>query len=285
MLRRTALALAKRLPLPLALRVAGIVSLRMRPLPRALALAREDLGLEGEALVRWCQRAAWGAMAERFLLHKLQASPRGEREVQALFDPVDWTPLERALAAARGVLIAGGHIGPLGITVHLLVRHQRDILIFTRANDVPPIGPANRLLVESEETRRVSLAIARRRLREGGVVFLAPDARFGIVEVHEAAGLSGSIGRGGAVLARASGAVTLPAAVVWQDHRLRLAFGEPISPAADLAPPAWEAAWIASYLAWLVGLLRGPAENVSLHWGLLGRHRMFNVLPPPRTTS
>lgn len=227
--------------------------------------AREALGLQGRGLRRWLRRAWWGkeaGLAVDDCLTGMRAP-----EVWRRLLPVDWTPIDRVSGDGRGLILAGAHLGPPGVAARLVGERLPETLFLV--DRLWADAPERSLrTVEHAEPRAWSLAEAHLHLRRGGIVYLAADGCGGEQRVPRSfLGRSIRLGTGAAVLARMSGARSLPITALWEGTRIRIECGAPIAPSATDAV-AWQGEWIDAFLAWLAGKFAGPAENLRLSGGL-----------------
>lgn len=226
--------------------------------------ARDVLELEGGALERWSRRAWWGRDASHALRLRLD-DPARSAEAEALVQPVDWSPLERALAAGRGVLLVAAHVGPSQAAAQCVARRCPNAL-FLFWNPHPGVAADARLLA-STESRRWALAEAALRLRDGGVVFWTADEGRALRPLEvEAFGRPVRLSRAGAALARATGATTLPIAAIWEGSRIRLVLGDRFEPMSD-APAEWDRQWLSAYARFVESVVEGRPENLRLGVG------------------
>jgi hypothetical protein len=227
--------------------------------------AVEGLGLRGAALRTWVRRAWWGREASFGIGLRLH---RGDaREVEKRVLPVDWSRVDEALARGRGLVLISGHVGPHGVAAHVVAKRFPEALFLFEQEARGPRGLDVRG-VEDAGTRASSLTEAHLHLRRGGIVFVVADGRHGDrFVIRSFLGRPVRMGIGAAVLARLSGAPSIPTAALWQGDRLRIEFAPPIAPRTADAE-AWQMEWMDMYLVWLEGHLRGPAENLRLMGGL-----------------
>lgn len=252
---------AARLPLAVAHRLYRSVAPLARVPPAVDAIGRDGLRLDGPALRRWQRRAWWGSALSRTVKDRLA---RGDdRGVARALRAVDWSRLDAALAAGRGVVVAGAHVGVGGVVPWALSRRCADLLCLIGVGDDTP----HHLTVHdvrSDATRATALAAARLTLRRGGVVYLPADGEHGATyDERVLCGRRVRIGAGAPTLARLCRTPTLPACALWDGGRIRLELGPAIAPDSG-APDAWKAEWLTAYYAWLSAHLSGAGENVQL---------------------
>lgn len=255
-------------------RLARVIDPERLPAARAAA---DALGLRGDERRRFGQRVWAGNKRSDVLWTRLARDP-GTLARLVVDTPV--APIARLLAERRGLILAAVHHGPVRVAAMSVRRLYPDTLfvveesrLFPAHARVPPLG--------DERERAAALVEARRHLRAGGVVYLAPDGHAGRHELTlPVRGGTVALQRGAATLARLSGAPALPITAAWTDEGVRVLHGEPIAPprtAQDEA--AWLGAWLACVDGWLAAL---PAENLRLYGSLWERWR---TAPPAAATK
>jgi hypothetical protein len=78
------------------------------------------------------------------------------------------------------------------------------------------------------------------------------------------------IGRGAALLARMTGATSVPIAAGWRGRRIGIDVGEPLRPRAS-APDAWEREWLTSYVTTTDAWTTRTPENLPARGSLYER--------------
>jgi hypothetical protein len=252
---------AARLPLAVALGLYRSVAPLARVPPAVRAIGRDGLHLDGSALRRWQQRAWWGSALSRTVKDRLA---RGDDSgVARVLRPVDWTPLDAALARGRGVLVVGAHVGLGGVVPWALSRRCPDLLcLIGIGDDTPHHLKVHDIL--SDTARATALADARLTLRRGGVVYLPADGPHGgAYDERVLLGRRIRIGAGAPALARLCQTPTVPACALWDGGHIRVALAPAIAPQST-APDAWRSEWLNAYYAWLSAHLAGAGENLQL---------------------
>ena len=103
---------------------------------------------------------------------------RRPHEVNALVRGVELAQVDRALAEGRGVMLAAAHHGPLQVGITFIRARYREALFLLR--EPRRLRGANVLDVGDGANRAAALVEARRHLRRGGLVYVAPDGVSGI---------------------------------------------------------------------------------------------------------
>src|SRR6185436_850031 len=92
-------------------------------------------------------------------------------EVDAITEPTDWTPVDRAREHGRGVILATAHIGPKGVLERAIRGRYPSAMFLARERaTVADASPAE-LAVSDPAARQFSLAEINTRLRAGGIAF------------------------------------------------------------------------------------------------------------------
>ncbi len=264
-LRHRLVAASTALPLPLGRAALALLSRGVAParLPTALAAATA-FGLTGPARARFCRRVWLGNKLNELVYARLARDP------SRLADLVDLAALD-ALGSPRGLVFASTHLGPNYVAAAAVHARLPETLFLLGHPGLGPRG-ARTLAVDTEHERAAALLVARRHLRAGGSVYIAPDGTAGPLD-HEVPLRGGVVpmSRGAAALARLAHAHALPIMVGWCDGHLRFITGPPIPPA-----PSAEAdtAWLATYLAQVDRWCRElPPENLRLYGSIYAHWR------------
>jgi len=227
-------------------------------------LAVEGLGLEDRALVHWQRRAWWGSAASRDIKDRLAVGR--DAGLDRMLLPIDWSPLETALALGRGAIAVGGHFGPGNVVPWAIARRFPDALcLLAVGRAMPPRFRVHDLGVP--DSRATALMAARAVLRRGGVVYVSADGKLGgACSERNLLGLRVRVGAGAPLLGRLCGAPAVPACALWEGTRIRVELAPSIQPGVE-DPTAWQDAWLEAYYRWIDGHLRGPAENLQIDGG------------------
>lgn len=230
-------------------------------LPAAQAAA-DAFGLHGAARRTLCQRAWWGAKAAEVIEARLRRHPA---DVLGGVAGADLGPVERALALKKGVLLAGAHLGPDRVAA-TVVRDRFPEALFLLNEPWRGPGSARLLRVDDDADRGGALVEARRHLRAGGLVYLAPDGISGPLDVRVPLG-GGHVpmGQGAPALARLAAVPAFPIVAAWVGGRIQILVGDVLAPA-----PAED--WLAEYVRqldrWSSEL---PPENLRLYGSIYAR--------------
>ena len=230
-------------------------------LPAAQAAA-DAFGLRGAARTTLCRRAWWGAKAAEVIESRLRRRPA---DVLGALAAADLGAIDRARQSGRGVLLAGAHLGPDRVAATVVRDRFPDALFLLNEPWRGP-GSANLLRVDEDANRGAALVEARRHLRRGGLVYLAPDGISGPLDVRvPLRGGHVPMGQGAAALARLASAPAFPVVAAWVDRRIRILVGDALAPA-----PAED--WLAEYVRqldrWSSDL---PPENLRLYGSIYAR--------------
>ncbi len=268
-LRNHMLDVAAELPLAWSERALWRLAARVdvRPLHTAQRVA-DAYGLDDAARERWCRRAWWGAKMGEVLWRRVERRPH---EVNALVRGVELAQVDRALGEGRGVMLAAAHHGPLQVGITFIRARYREALFLLR--EPRRLRGANVLDVGDGANRAAALVEARRHLRRGGLVYVAPDGVSGIASgAMVSLPLRGGVvamARGTATLARLAGVATIPMTAAWRDGHIVVTSGAEMPAPRDAAA---ERDWLATYLAQVDDWTRSlPPENVRLYGSIFER--------------
>ncbi len=231
----------------------------------------EVLGVAPDARAAFCRRMWSGNKAAELVRQRLRRAPE---LVTTMLVHSNSAALDAAVAAGRGVILASVHLGPVQVAATWVWRRHPDTLFLVREPGVLPRG-ATALSIDEGTDRGAALLEARRHLRRGGVVYMAPDGISGALDVAlPVRGGTVLMSRGAAALARLSGSPTLAIAAAWR-ARKDVAMDLLIEPlATPEVPPgdAWDHAWLAAYLACVDAWSGSLApENLRIFGGLYER--------------
>lgn len=182
---------------------------------------REGAGQWNE---QWYRTAWWGYYAAR-ILYRYVISGKIE-EVSSIVATPDLTPIHQALAAGRGVILLGNHLGPYP-AIDTLSTKFPELNIVTLTSNKARQGPG-KLHVTTPEEQKMSLVKSLLHLRKGGIVKIATDGRVvGDSKLFfRFMGKRVRMANGAGELAVLSGAETLWCSATWaavDQLRLRLA--------------------------------------------------------------
>lgn len=233
---------------------------RIKPDPRHLAYARHVLRVPETELAAWHAQAWWGHHAALACRNRL-VTPKREREVINLVDPVDWRPLDTLLAQGRGVILAQAHSGVphiLGALLSLAGRPPARITAWRRFQH-PGIAAAR---TGNRPSYTLPYLQSFMHLRAGGIVAAAPDGPVWQQAVEERfCGHPCRVSLGLAALARLTGAPAIPCIALWKRHRIRIEFGEPMLPGAR-HDGSEDRTWTRKYLDWLECMVKANPRAV-----------------------
>ncbi|HEX7927285.1 MAG TPA: hypothetical protein VF678_06825, partial [bacterium] len=238
-------------PLPVtgAFAVFKLAARSRRPWPSYMAYGREVIGVPPAQLRQWYLDSWWGTQANAAVHNRLQF-PEREAEVMRLVEPVDWAPLDAALARGRGVLVAVSHWGvPRVLSVLLAQRGitPQRVAYWTRYS--PETTDFSHRGTPGGYTRAYLQGF--QHLRNGGVVIISPDGPLFRESIEERFfNRPCQVSLAGAALARITGAVTFHQMAVWEGTRIRLQFDGPWLPE-DGDANAVDRRWMRRYLDWL----------------------------------
>lgn len=256
------------LPTRLFLRLLSLLSLFAPRILRLKPNVRAQLKLNAAEEARFYRRLYRGYYFNEII--KYYMTQKRFDKFEPLYHQPDLESLDAAIRAhttlGRGVLLAFAHIGPKWAGTHLLKKMGYDAVIITWN----PILLPN-IHREAVHRGEATLADVNRhlflqsyaRLRNGGVVYAAPDGMKGASNhTCEFLGETITLNTELAILAKKTGAASLPFAVVWQGSTLRVHTGTVF----EIAPsaPNWEERWLEQYMQWITPFL---LEDPS-HWRL-----------------
>ena len=262
-----ALRLNMALPLRMNLRVLAMTQLGWVPAKDILPFARNALGIEKGQEAPWYTKARWGHYAFRLMYHYIDNGRVDQ--VRDLIDPVDWSPVTKAMDEGKGVTLAGAHLSVTPL-MHLAVFQSSGlpVLGLTSVAAVAQHNP-NILDVSGETTRRTALVRAHAHLRDGKVTMAAPDGRSGTQFLTMPfLGQQIRMYRGYGELARMSGSVSFYCDARWDGLdkvRMKLL---PIQPDENLEDEAWCDQWYRIYLDYLEDTLKTGPANLGFSHGI-----------------
>lgn len=231
------------------------------PKAALLPFARDSLGISPENENNWYLAAWWGFHACRLLAWC--RSNRGKEELFGLLEPADWTPLDRALEAGKGVILAASHLGP-GFLPGMAVKHAGYSTLEISGAE----GGKDIISTHSDENRKQSLAKALLHLRRNNVIVAAPDGRVGnrhysVHFLHQDVRIYTGIGE----LARLSGAMTCWISASWTGpDRVRLHISPMEAPEGH--GDEWMKQWYLAYLHQLARQIRNSPADLGFRFGL-----------------
>jgi hypothetical protein len=138
--------------------------------------SRQSLGVRPEHEDAWYRSAWWGFYAAR-LIAKYRVEKRFEEILDLVEEPVDWTPIEHALAEGKGVMLANAHLGT-GHLAAIVAKHANFSLLEISGHG-NALGREGSVAVRTDAGRKASLAQCLMHLRRKNVTLAAPDGRFG----------------------------------------------------------------------------------------------------------
>jgi hypothetical protein len=235
------------------------------PSKALLPFARHSLRIPPDRENDWYLRAWWGWYATRILGKYIRTG--AVDEALGLLEPVDWTPLERALESGKGVVLATNHLGPCIAVAHIAVKRAGYPSLVLSANaDAEEDGDIS---VHSVANRKQSLAKALLHLRRNKIVVAAADGRHGDKFVitnflNQRIKIFTGIGE----LVRLSGAASCWLSASWTGtDRIRLGIAPMENPAAE--GDEWLRQWYRAYLIRLARQMRNSPADLGFRGGLL----------------
>jgi lauroyl/myristoyl acyltransferase len=239
---------------------------RIEPEGPFLAWGRQALNLSADEERSWFSRAWWGFHARNLVWNAIQQN-RVE-EVMNLVEPPDVSQLEHAFAQGRGAVLAGAHLGPVGINWHLLDRLDRHIYFLGSVHE-PKGLRIKYLMVSVEAERKRSLAACLLHLRRNRAVMIPADGRWGsCFRPYSFLNHSVAVSIGTARLAKMAMAPTLWFFTLWdvQQKRIRVIIEDAgLDP--GRAEEDWEIVWISAYLRRLAEIMVHEPENLGFAGG------------------
>lgn len=240
--------------------------------PRLSAWGQKHLSLGGSDLEAWCARAWWGVAAGELLRVYLYDRDKRDEALALLSEP-DWTPIELALERG-GAILAAAHLGPPKFLMNALIDRYDNALILTNTTDMPGWLPeiARHLLNPLEPSGGANvIAKAALHLREGGLVYGAPDGAFSQTQIYiEGFNRAWPFSPGIPAIARMIGVPCFTALALWEGNSIHLRIVPIETPAGQLPATAWHNAWIADHWSAIAPVIGGSPENLRF---LTGRFR------------
>lgn len=243
------------------------------------------LGLSDPQLLDWARRAWWGIAAGELAVQWL--GDRVKRSAfLALSDAPDWTEIDRARAGG-GVILATAHLGPRKTAMHLCLERRWPLMVWT--NLTPGDAPFLESLSAATEfanpldasTGSVLLARTAAHLREGGLLFAAPDVASGVRTVTlQRFGATWTFSLGIPALARRLEVPVFLVLGLWREGRIRMEVKALPPPDRGLSENAWHEAWIESYWNAIEDIVTSSPENLRFLRWLFSDEEAAELIPP-----
>jgi hypothetical protein len=244
---------------------------RLEPHPRLLSWGVNHLQLSGDELQRWAAQAWWGIAAGELAMHELHQEEQRPRFL-ALVDEPDWGVIDQARAQG-GAILATAHLGPRKTAMHYCLTQPWPWMLWTHYNGPEPPLLASRKgleVLDPMDAATSSFILGRTafHLREGGLLFAAPDGSSGArTIVLERLGRPWSFSLGVPVLARRLKVPVFLLLALWRGSRIRLEIQPFEPPSPDLPEAEWLQAWIERYWTALEQVITSSPENLRfLRW-------------------
>lgn len=230
----------------------------------ALALGWAHSDQSRGTFAQWRARALHGAAAGRALrdhVLRMEFEPSARAELSALCDPPDWTPVRDAHAAGRGCLLAAIHHGPTHALAPMLAEAGLPVHMVSSVAG-PGGGPAGVTYLGASQSG--VLRDLARRLRQGGVIGLAPDLHDG-ASAELVPCLDGMIGVSTLMprLAFMTGAPSFQAVAQWREGRITASLTPLPAPGENETREAFITRWRREYAARLSAHLCAEPENIA----------------------
>ena len=233
-----------------------------------LAWGRRKAGMESDALEAWSRRAWWGLVAGRLVKEHLWAADTIDSAL-ALMEPADWSLVDDAMARG-GAICAAAHVGPPKFALCLLSRRMPRLLAWTSVPSFPDWlqeRPHAVWLDPNQDSHRANVLVRSAiHLRQGGVLFGAPDGAWGRTTSVSANG-SKRYALGIPTLSRQLNIPVLLVMALWAGERVRLVVTRLEPPPSSLDEDGWNNAWVTSYARKVNDAIAGAPENLrDLQW-------------------
>jgi hypothetical protein len=254
------------------LRAMAEIARTLDPHPRLMEWGAQHLGLDGDRLRDWAQRAWWGVAAGELAIGCLRNDTlRGE--FLALMDPPDWRPVEAARAKG-GVILATAHLGPRRTAMYYCFGERWPLMVWSHNGPgQPSLAYAHRMGVEvldamDPATSSFILGRTALHLRAGGLLLAAADiASSARPLVIDRLGCSWRFSPGMPMLARRLGVPVFLVFALWRGLRLHITVQALEPPAMDLPEEQWLHSWIGQYWDAMERIILSSPENLRfLRW-------------------
>lgn len=249
-------------PLPQALAALRNGAAETWPAPELREWGRRRLKLTRDAEDTWFERARWGLLAGE-LLRAYLYDPALRPQVLALVDPPDWTPLESARRTG-GMILATAHLGPPKTAMNLLFERPWPFVMWTNTVDLPPWVPESfRISFIQPANDPSALARTAMHLRDGGVLFGAPDVNSGKRTLTlERLGGPWTYSLGMPALARMLKLPVFQFLALWEGERIRVLCNRLPPPDPELPADEWDRQWVERYWETVEPVIRSSPENL-----------------------
>lgn len=231
-----------------------------------LPFAKHSLDVETDQEDDWYSSARHGFYAY-CVLERYMTLGRGH-EIMDLIEPIDWRLLEAALKLDKGAIVVTAHNGPTPASMEAMDHCGASLLSITGSatitkSDTSLVGVATR------QARKKSLIRCMLHLRDGGVVFGAPDGRHGDnFQATEFLNQSIKVFTGFGEIARLTQAPTIFLAATWVGvDRIRITL-EPFSPDPKASPEEWTRQWYSIYLDKVARQMRESPADLGFQNGV-----------------
>lgn len=239
------------------------IKIPQRRLEWAWAIAKENNPDRAE----WEYWARWGHRADRIILDWFECRYDQRDEIAALSEPTDWSDVQAAYDEGKGVLVTGGHTGPLFSSIP----KQQDSgcpSMWMAAR--PPLGaiPFNQYLISTTVGSRHALTQLVEALKQGKVIYIMIDGS----ERHQ----SRPVPFEGATvylpdtipkLIKRTGCVPFWMSVEWINDRIHIILERAIRPEPDESAANFTDRWNAFYLSKIRDVMARDPRNLKLAGG------------------